>query len=397
MSEPAALPPTAPKIVRRRVVRPAGAASAVPPPTAPLAEMTEAQRVEKLKQFYKAFAKNPKDNYYNAEGNLFLKGTKGAPDSTIVLRGFRPLTEEELGQLEEERLQACQQTEEEYEKARTELREAFNEYRTGTGSIDNYLSKNKRVQEMDSLLRVAAYPERYLRSEGRPEIRRVLFQDTYEVRKMPYDIKSVQRSEIPFSKLAGVYLAPGERAAATLAPMDGGGQETLTLSAEQGSPTRFFHPTHIKEFVLNNIKFASPHQAFEYMRLSSLGNTELAQKLLGTRSSYTISSISKQDPRPVSNPQEVWQQILTKFYASSPELLEQLKETAGASFVLDSQKEPFWVTYTNALESVRNRLLESEEPILAAKDEAVNQSVISTAEQAKAREGAIIHTFKRRG
>jgi hypothetical protein len=394
MSEPVtAVPTAAPKTVRIRRVT----AKPLPPPTAPLTEMTDAQRAEKLKQFYKAFAKNPKDNYYNSEGNLFLKGVKGAPDSTIVLRGFRPLTEEELGQLEEERLRACQQTEDEYEKARAELREAFAEYRSGTGSIDNYLSKNKRVQEMDTLLRVAAYPERYLRSEGRPEIRRVLFYDMYEVRKMPYDIKSIQRSEIPFSKLAGVYLAPGERVPDIVAPMEGGGQETLILSAEQGSPTRFFHPSHVKEFVLNNILFASPHQAFEYMRLTSLGNNELAQKLLGTRSSYTISALSKQDPRAISNPQEVWQQILTKFYASSPELLEQLKQTAGASIVLDSQKEPFWVTYTNALESVRNRLMESEEPILAAKDEAVNQSVISTAEQGKAREGAIIHQYKHRG
>jgi predicted NUDIX family NTP pyrophosphohydrolase len=376
-----------PKTVRiRRIVKP----TAPPSSTAPLTEMTDEERLAKVKDFYKAYSKNPIENHYNSEGNLFLKGTKTAPDSILLLRGFRPITKEEIEKLEEERLEACRQTENEYEEAVAELREAFASFKAGSGSIEACLSQNKKVQDIEKRLAKTAYPERFLRMEGRPEIRRVIFKDVYETRKMPYDIRSVQRSEISFAKMAGVYLAPGERVAAS-SRMEGGGAQpsTLHLSADDYK-TRYFHPSFPKEFILNNILFASPHQAFEYMRLKHLGNEELAQKLLTTRSSYTISNISKQDMRPITNPQEVWTQILTKFYASSPELLEKLKETGDSNFVFENQ------AYVNALESVRNRLLESDEPVFASNDETIRQSVISLEEQQKAKKGAIIHNFHRK-
>jgi hypothetical protein len=102
-----------------------------------------------------------------------------------------------------------------------------------------------------------------------------------------------------------------------------------------------------------------------------------------------------QDPRPPKNPEILWTEILEALYTQNKQMADKLKETGSARFhMMDKQfGNPL---YANALVTVRTTLKEHDGDAPSGGG-VVNQSVISEEQQEKAKVGAIINTFRRRG
>jgi hypothetical protein len=235
------------------------------------------------------------------------------------------------------------------------------------------------------------YPERRIDDVSNPEIRSILLQLTHEERKLGYDAFLFKRYALSRQDAEGHYRAHGEAGNAML----GGGTTVLFLTTADDPKAGHFHPIFETEFVYNETKYASPYQAYETERFKELEDEQMVKKLLGTRSARTIQQLVAQDPRPPKNAESLWTEILEDLYTQNKAMADKLKETGSARFHM-MDKQYGTPLYANALVTVRTSLKEREGDAPSGGG-VVKQSVISEMEQEKAKVGAIINTFRRRG
>ena len=319
---------------------------------------------EEIGAFYKkrGKAKTFKDYSYTPEGNLII--TDQEPPKTIALRKFRPLTDEELQKINEERGQKIIGAEEAFDKASDLLRKAYGRYKEG-GSVADVVRLNKIVKAAEQQRNKAMYPERFITIEPNPEVRSIIFEQKYEQRKMGHDVFLLKY--MPYSKkdLFGHYVGPEET------KMDGGSDNggsdnehvitvmSTLIESPEDKDLGYLHPCYMKDFSYGGVTYAFPLQAFEVTRLKGLKQDSLVEEIMKTRSSRTVKNIAARDSTVAQNAYELWSAILKAFYQQHQDLAKKLEETGDNLFRL-AENTSATSQYLKALFSLRALIRESQ-------------------------------------
>ena len=314
---------------------------------------------EEIGAFYKkrGKAKTFKDYSYTPEGNLII--TDQEPPKTIPLRKFRPLTDEELQKINEERGQKIISAEEAFDKTSDLLRKAYVRYKEG-GSAADVVRINKLVKAAEQQRNKAMYPERFITIEPNPEIRSIIFEQKYEQRKMGHDVFLLKY--MPYSKkdLFGHYVGPEET------KMDGGSDDehvitvmSTLIESPEDKDLGYLHPCYMKDFSYGGVTYAFPLQAFEVTRLKGLKQDSLVEEIMKTRSPRTVKNIAARDSTLAQNAYELWSAILKAFYQQHQDLAKKLEETGDNLFRL-AENASATSQYLKALFSLRALIRESQ-------------------------------------
>lgn len=291
------------------------------------------QKKEKRKEktYYKRNPETGNLEVYDKKTNEIL--------SSIPLYYYRPITKEEFDVMELERVDGIINLEEQIDVQKEELRKAYDEFKT-TKNSEKFLLINNEIKELEmkkSYLRSPIRDVKYIESLPTNLID---YDKKYEQRKM-YDIQFSIYRDFPLWKLYGKYseskevYTEEEKETVVLLPGE--------LFLKDGKIARIFNDVDNenknlsifiqRDFIYNNVKYSSPYQAFEAIRLLELGYENLRNDVLNTRGSRLIKMIGKKINKPLKNTKLVWKDILYNFYSQNEDLLNELLNTKKAILV----------------------------------------------------------------
>lgn len=143
--------------------------------------------MDELRRFYDERSKPKKRERFqiDKQGNLAEYDTKGTLVKTIVIPTYRPPTEEEIREMEKERLDNIAVANRAFEDARRSLYQALQE---GTSRRSDILDLNRSVRDADILLQKARFPLREVVTEPSIKIKDIDFNQMQETRVFPYQI-----------------------------------------------------------------------------------------------------------------------------------------------------------------------------------------------------------------
>jgi hypothetical protein len=223
---------------------------------------------EKVKQIYTFFKKMGKrrdaDGFvkgrtadkdrkyvYTDTGNLEIRTGTDQVESTIILKTFMPHDSQSRDLMDQERLDALGEAENQYEAALDNLRKATEDYRL-TGNVQGVMAAQKAAASADQILTKVRYGARDIATLGNPETRMLLFEDKYEVRKV-FKQDDVFKKElyrlpvftIPLTKFYGTYVdtpeaVPGKDVDATM-EVAGLSDGTVRQKLRDGRWARIFY------------------------------------------------------------------------------------------------------------------------------------------------------------
>ena len=363
------------------------------------------------------------------DGVLQLYKKDGNLESTIVLKKYRPIKDDERKEMEDDRVQKLIQLDQEFEEKKVVLRQALEAYRE-TGALNPVIIANAEVEKVE-LKRVAVRsPIRSTRQIAAPIANQVLFDQPYETRKL-FAAKSLfdkdqlrdgifqlERRNFPNSLFYGRYEdVPG---AGSVLDSKKDGRIRLTTGAfarilsDPDDPVNgLFTPLHTAEFVYKGTQYSSAFQAYEAERMAEQGQEQIRKALMRTRSYRTIRALTKRIVGQVKDSRTTWTSILTELYKQNPVEAAALAATGQDVFVyadptigaggvgmeptnkllLDPTKWPSKNVVGEVLATIRATYRE-QGPLVAPPPGAA-EAVISVAEQAAAKKGAIINARRR--
>jgi predicted NAD-dependent protein-ADP-ribosyltransferase YbiA (DUF1768 family) len=378
---------------------------------------------KKDKLFYK---RNPEN------GNLEIYDKKTSDlVSSIPLYYYRPITSEEIDIMERERIDSIITLEEQIEIQKALLRKAYNEFKT-SGSSERLLQINNEIRNLELKKSYIRTPVRDTKIVESIETRNINYDKEYEVRKA-YDIQFTIYRNFPLWKLYGRYTDSKEIVNVIE-------QEKVILKAgelflKNGKIARIFNDIDNdnknlsiflqREFIYNDVKYSSPYQAFEAIRLLELGYQDLHDEILKTYGTRLIKKIGRKINKPLRDTKLVWRDILLNFYTQHEDLLNELLNTnssilvfgnsipylggvginAGDDSILDSA---LWkqVKYDSiilepniigkVLMEIRTQFKESDKSDIVKVGGDYSESAKSEEDVEKAKKSAIINIMKKR-
>ena len=161
---------------------------------------------EEIKAFFKNKLKSKKKYTYSIsnEGNLEKYDSKsGDLLSSITLKYYRPLTKEEIQEMENVRVEEIIKLEEEIDIQKALLRKAYDEYKETKVAI-NVVRINQEITELESKKVLLRSPVRDFINLESVEKRRIYFDNPYESRKEEFVYQMFYR-DFPLWKLYGKY------------------------------------------------------------------------------------------------------------------------------------------------------------------------------------------------
>ena len=340
-----------------------------------------------IKRFYDARQKDPQSYTYTPEGNLVEK-KDGVERSTVPLRRFRVLTQEEQNAIDEERNAKIVEQENKVDLAMTKLRAAYEQYENGRGTLRTIFLANKEVTQEQERLTQIKYPKRIIDNLDGLQYRNIRFDMRGDERALGFDVFVLKKAEYPMESLYGRYMTPEEEEALKLQKQSGGrSTEVYILESAEDPDMGGFHPSFTKDFSYSSTQYASPLQAFEVERIRALKNDALVDQLLKTRSARTIHNLAQQEKTPAPNAFELWTGILKAYYQQDKQWADKLKATGDALFILRDTTIPSSQEFLRALLAVRASLREGDEQQVTGD---VVKRAITEEEQQKAKVAAII-------
>ena len=141
--------------------------------------------MNELHRFYDGRSKKPDLFRYDEQGNLVEYDKKGKIIKTIVLPTYRPPIQEEIKEMEQERLDNIARANRTFEDARRTLYQALQDSTTRPSEI---VTLNRDVQKADIALQKIRYPMKAVHREGGIKIRELDFDQPQETRVFPYMI-----------------------------------------------------------------------------------------------------------------------------------------------------------------------------------------------------------------
>lgn len=392
----------------------------------------------KIESFYKLQKKKPADFMLSDDGKMLVFKEKTG-QATISLATFRDLTLEEREEQESDRIQKLAALDILYEAEKKKLRDALANYKA-TGEAMPVISANQNVQTIE-LQRVGVRSAiRAVRDIPNPTTNQIMFDEPYETRKLFGDYNLFGKKDILAS---GIFLLErhpfkiwqeygryqreaGEGPVGPAQVVTTGEEGTVTMTSgirarifyDPEDPNGYLSPLFEVEFIYKDTKYSSAYQAFESERMLAAKKPDVRASLLKTRSYRTIGLLTRKIKEGLSDPTAVWTGILNAMYEQHPELGEKLLGTGQVSLlyanpepiqggigltakdkkVLDTTQWKGDNIVGRTLESIRARLREAAGPVEIVPPPApaaVKESVVSTAQQATARKGAIIQARSR--
>ena len=135
-----------------------------------------------LKKFYKGRAKKPDLFNYDDNGNLVELNTKGETIKTIALPEYRPITQDEINEMETKRMEAIAIASNDFDEARNRLYDEFKKIDYNDSTI---FRLNREVALADAKLQAIKFPDTAYELEDKIEIRKLDFTQLNEKRKFP--------------------------------------------------------------------------------------------------------------------------------------------------------------------------------------------------------------------
>lgn len=347
---------------------------------------------KEIHRFFQGREKAPSQFVYTPEGNLEIKGVKDVPDTVIQMnRKFVPLKGEQLEEILVARQKRLEELEQEYETAFSYLRIMQEAYQTGDATAEEVVDANIEVENASKKISQAAYPERWVSVIHKGIETRMLLMTTepYEKRKFRYAVNMFKHHEISRKQAWGTY----KEGIVEETVMEGGSIQIRFITDIEDPKTGHFHPFTIRAFTFNETEYASPYQAYHAERFKELEKEDLRKQILGTRSGRTMHSIAIQEKTLPKMPQKLWEDILFQFFHQNKDLAKELDSTGTERFHVMDKQIPS--EYAQALNAVRTKLRElgdKEVDHQEAKEKAITED-----EQKKAKVGAIIQNFRKRG
>jgi predicted NAD-dependent protein-ADP-ribosyltransferase YbiA (DUF1768 family) len=294
--------------------------------------------------FFRARAKKPGLFTFTATGDLQVPEMQGQAAKVIPLPVYRPAPPGE-SDAEVRRRDELVTAEREFVENLQNLKQAMQEWRE-TGSSAEFLKYHGELTRLDSLRSQLRSPLRWTHEYKRLEIREVLVEEFYQVKKLKYPVYGLQLRTRPFEEYTVVGEEQVERPIdleAEAAAAEGPTETFVFFSDPKDPEFGQLSPETMVEFVYNSTKYNSLTQAYEVERITQLGRRkEFGPMLLKSRSPADILKISSRIVGNVENPRELWIQILTSLLSQYPIYATVLRKTENDTLVYANPKEGKW-------------------------------------------------------
>ena len=308
--------------------------------------------LNRMRQFFRKRAKKPNNFTFTATGNLETKD----PADMIQLKRFISLDADDRAKLEEYRTDTLSKLEEEYDTQLRALRMAWDAYGE-TGEMEPIIRLNERVRELDARRSAVRFMVRDIISIGNPVTKQILFDETYEERKMfgAGDFFDKELMRLAFYDFEAQYdqgkyvVDDSEEAVAEEEELSElqyqktlkDGRKARIFFDTQDDVNGFLSPMWPVEFTLGETKYCMAIQAYEAERMRELGKNELRAAILNTRTARTIRLQVRKITENPADAKGLWLKIFTAIYQQTEALKERLLETGTDALVYaDDHKGP---------------------------------------------------------
>ena len=280
---------------------------------------------KKIKFFYKRSPESGDLEVYDKKTGDLL--------SSIPMYYYRGLTKEEYTTMDKLRVDAIVALEEQIDIQKGLLRDAYDEFKK-TRDSEVYMQINNEIKALELQKTFIRSPIRQAKIIESIETRRVNFDELYEKRKAT-DIQFTIYRDFPLWKLHGKYtdskevLEVSEQDEVVLLPgevfLKNG--KIARIFNDVDSENKFLSIFIQRDFIYNDVKYSSPYQAFEAVRLLELGYEDLHNEVLKTRGTRIIKTIAKKINKALIDTKLIWRDILSNFYQQNEDLLKELLAT----------------------------------------------------------------------
>lgn len=273
----------------------------------------------------------------NNQGDLEIYNKKSSTlESSIHLQYYRPLTKEEIDTMDNERIAKIIELEEQIDIQKALLRNAYRIYKSTTVMADVLrINEEIRILEVKKVaIRSPIRHEYYIPSIQK---NKVFFDMPYE-KRMVDNITQVFTRDYPLWKMYGKYTDSKEIFTSEKKHALVNGE----IFMNNGKVARLFNEAleeyngflsifNINDFIFEEVRYASPYQAFESIRL--IEYPELRKKIMGSRATPFMKITAKKITTPIKNMKDTWKGILRAFYEQNSTYLEKLLKTNEAILV----------------------------------------------------------------
>jgi predicted NAD-dependent protein-ADP-ribosyltransferase YbiA (DUF1768 family) len=286
------------------------------------------------KGFFRARRNDVKAFDFTPEGDLQVPELRGVPAKVIKIPFYTPTSQEELREIDDKRQIEIESTEEEFNEALKNLREAMTAWRE-TGVATPVIQFQRELAKLDAKRSSLRNPVRWIKTFKNPTIRDINFENRYEDRKIGYDLSALSsRHYTPEQLFKKSDLPPPKPVLKIDVKSVKKDVPIYVVFYDPNDPTNgFLAPDTITQFVFNGTKYISPLQAFEAERMSYLKRTDKRKLILLQKTGKAIRTTATSVVGEVENPVELWTKILKTLIAQHPMIGEKLRETESDMLV----------------------------------------------------------------
>jgi ribA/ribD-fused uncharacterized protein len=232
----------------------------------------------------------------NVNGDIVIKNTAGDIVQTIPIGPYRSLTADEVKDMEDKRWENIAAAEEKYEAAAETLRNMEDQYRLGQISASSLMRAGIAMETADRQRNSARYGIRnVVQNDGTYEVRKILFNEKYEVRKMPHPLYfSKSRSHT----LQNQYVRYGhpdieEEGTETISEEEESDAPVMSVAREEGiivfggaeeNENGFLASDFPAEFTLNGVRYFTVDQVIAAEKARIYRNDDMRIKIMKSRS-----------------------------------------------------------------------------------------------------------------
>jgi ribA/ribD-fused uncharacterized protein len=365
--------------------------------------------------------------FYDKKGNLDIRTKGGKYVDHVVMPTYRPITEEELLEMEQARTGRVEEAEAKIEQLLPELRELITRYRSFKDAksedaallepvaLSEVLLINQQLNDAYKEYTSGLYAERVGLTEERLQIRNIHYDDPSN-QKAAGTVWRVRTRRLPLAESI-LRAAPPEpeeempEAVRAEAAREVPG-ERYTIFSDPSESNGVFSPEAPANFNWNGTEYISLRQAIEAERARAMGNAGLVQTILKAPTSASVRSIAvraatKQGTEALKISEEELTNIVRASFADNPDRSKLLQNTGATTLVYADQtdktlgvgRDPLHAQrqqwqgqnlYGKALENVRSELLASKQQELAAIQEETLEDIAAAASVRAKTVGGII-------
>ena len=297
--------------------------------------------------------------FYDKKGNLDIRTKGGKYVDHVVMPTYRPITEEELLEMEQARTGRVEEAEAKIEKLLPALRELITRYRSFKSSsspdaaflepiaLSEILLLNQQLDDSYKEYTSGLYANRVVQIEKHLKIQDIHLDDPKN-EKTAGKVRRVRTRRLPLATSL-VQATPAE--AEEEIPEDVRAEaakevpgERYTIFSDPSDTNGVFSPEAPVRFNWNGSEYISLRQAIEAERARAMGNAGLVQTILNAPTSASVRSIAvraatKQGTEGLKISEEELTNIVRASFADNPDRSKILQNTGATTLVYADQTD----------------------------------------------------------